>query len=92
VAGLRAIIDLARTHPDFDRGQLSAVATTMSADVIAYRRGGSIVLVNPREHPVRFGVAGVTLAGARDLLTGRTQDGAEVSLPAFGVAVLELPH
>ena len=86
----RAVVDLARSHPDFDRGELAAATTTGSADVIAYRRGGSVVLVNPRPQPVQVGVAGVSLDGARDLLRGGTQGGETVSLPGFGVAVLEL--
>jgi len=90
LAWYRRIVELARRHPDFDRGALAAVATSRPADVIAYRRGGSVVLVNAGAEPVRVEVTGVDIDDARDLLTRREQDGAQVALGGYGVAVLEL--
>ncbi len=89
-AWYRSIVDLARTHPDFDRGALAPVATTAADDVIAYRRGGSIVLINPRPAAVRFEVLDADLEGARDLLGGVTARSRSVELGAYGVRVLEL--
>lgn len=88
-AWYRWVVALTRTHPDFDRGELAAVATT-GADVIAYRRGGSIIVVNPRAQPARVTIAAEDVDGARDLLNGRTQRGSELELGGYGVAVLEL--
>ena len=89
-AWYRRIVELARTHPDFDRGALASVGTTAAADVIAYRRGGSVVLVNPKAGAVRFDVTDADVDGARDLLDGRTQRGTSVELSGFGVRVLDL--
>ena len=57
-------------------------------DVIAYRRGDAVVLVNARPHEVRAAVTGFAVAGSRDLLTGRTEQDATVTLPAWGAVVL----
>jgi len=70
-------------------GPLLALDTTAPADVIAYRRGDAIVLVNARAHEVKFTVTGASVDGLRDQLAGRIQRGASVTLPAFGAIVLE---
>ena len=89
LAWYRGIVMLTRTHPDFDEGALGAVMTTLPDDVISYRRGDTVVLVNARDRAVRFGISDQAVDGARDLLTGRTQRGADIELPAYGVAVLD---
>lgn len=89
-AWYRRIVLLTRTNPDLDSGALAAVTTSRPADIIAYRRGGSVVLVNPRPEAIRFTVSGIALDGARDMLSGRVQRGSEVELSAHGVAVLDL--
>lgn len=86
----RHVIDLERTHPAFASGELAPVQTDQANDVIAYRRGDAVVLVNTRPRPVRVTPAGVNLNGARDLLAGGTHQGASVSLPAHGAMVLEI--
>jgi glycosidase len=87
----RRVIDLSRTHGAFATGELRAVRTDAEADVIAYRRGDAVVLVNPRARPVRVTAADINFDGARDLLGGGiTHEGATVTLPAHGAAVLEL--
>ncbi|HTQ48585.1 MAG TPA: hypothetical protein VMI75_37770, partial [Polyangiaceae bacterium] len=58
-------------------------------DVIGYRRGNAVVLVNARDHEVRFTVTGFAVVGARDLLTHRTMRGDTLALPAYGALVLE---
>ena len=85
------VLRLARTHPALRTGPLRAVETTAAADVIAYGRDRVVMLVNARPREVRFTVSGFDVGGARDLLTGRTQQGADVTLPAYGALVLERP-
>jgi hypothetical protein len=68
---------------------MSAVDTRDPDDVIAYQRGGAIVLVNARPHEVKFTVTGVGVDGLHDQLTRHIQRGVSVTLPAFGAVVLE---
>jgi hypothetical protein len=70
-------------------GDFAEVRTSAPKDVIAYRRGGLVVLVNARPRAVRVTVKDVSLDGARDLLSDRTQRGGVVSLPAYGASVLK---
>jgi glycosidase len=86
----RRIVDLARTHRAFAAGDLAPVTTSSPADVIAYRRGGVVVLVNARAEPVAVDVSVPGVAAARDLLGHGTQGSARVELEAYGVRVLEL--
>jgi glycosidase len=86
------LIYLARTDPAFLRGDLRRVVTSDSTDVIAYARGGALVLVNARSHDARFTVTGFHVNGARDLLSGHPVRGDTVSLPAYGALVLERPQ
>jgi glycosidase len=83
------VLHLARTHPALRTGALRAVETTAAGDVIAYGRDRLVVLVNARPRDVRFTVSGFEVGGARDLLTDRAQQGATVTLPAYGALVLE---
>lgn len=85
----RRVIDISRMHPDFRAGAFAAVDTDVSDDVIAYRRGAAIVLVNARPLPVRVRVTGASVAGARELLYGTVQQGEVVALNGYGTAVLE---
>jgi glycosidase len=89
-AWYRRIVQLARTHPDFDAGALAPVTTTAPDDVIAYRRGGSLVLVNPNAESVRFDVSGIDVDGARDLLGGAIQRGTSIELAGYGVRLLDV--
>jgi len=84
----RRVLELARTDSVFLAGEFAAVETSAPRDVIAYRRGGTLVLVNARSRQVRFTVTGVAVDGARDLLTDRVQRGGAVALPAYGAVVL----
>lgn len=85
----RHVIDLARQHPAFASKEITPVLTNVPKDVIAYQRGNVIVLVNARPRAIQVTAIGRDLSGMRDLLTGRKQDAASVSLPAFGAVVLE---
>jgi glycosidase len=85
----RRVLMLARTNPAFVGGDLSPLETTAARDVIAYRRGDAAVLVNARNHEVRFTVTGFAVDGSHDLLSGRGLRGGTVSLPAYGAVVLE---
>lgn len=88
LAFYRKVLDLARTDAAFLQGDFREAATTAPADVIAYRRGDALVLVNARNHPVRFAVDGFEVDGARDLLTGTALSGGAVELPPYGWHVL----
>jgi glycosidase len=85
----RAVNELARTHDAFTAGSTEAVATNEPGSVVAYRRGGVLVLVNVRAAPVMVEPQAPGMDGARDLLSGARQDGTTVALPPYGVAVLE---
>jgi glycosidase len=85
----RRILELARTDSAFIRGDLREVATSAPDDVIAYARGGALVLVNARPRDARFSVTGFAVDGTHDLLSGRRQQGDTVSLAAYGAVVLE---
>lgn len=82
------VLRLACTEPAFLNGDFSAITTSAAADVIAYRRGDVVVLVNARSRIVRFTVSGFVVAGARNLLSKTVQRGSIVTLPAYGTAVL----
>jgi len=85
----RRVIELSRRDAAFGADSLRAVSVSDSADVIAYRRGGALVLVNARDHEVSFTVTGFKVRGARDLLTRRAVRGDTLVLPAYGELVLE---
>jgi len=85
----RRVLELARTERAFIAGDLQEVRTSAPRDVIAYRRGDVVVLVNSRPHAVRITAAGAALSGARDLLSDATHPDDRVVLPAYGVAVLK---
>ena len=89
LAFYKRIEELIRSDPAFASGDLVAVETSEPRDIIAYRRGGAIVLVNARPREMKFTVTGVGVDGLRDQLTRRIQRGASVTLPAFGAVVLE---
>ncbi len=84
----RQVIELSRTNPSLVNGGLEVVATDAEQDVIAYRRGHVVVLVNARARPVEATVAEPDIEGARDLLGGGVQHGQMVALPAYGAVVL----
>ncbi len=87
----RRVLDLARTDSALIGGDLREVETSAPDDVIAYRRGDAVVLVNARPHEVRVAVSGFAVDGARDLLSDRTRHGATLTLPAYGAMVLRRP-
>jgi glycosidase len=85
----RQVVELARTESAFISGDLGPVETDASPDVIAYRRGDVVVLVNTRATAVRVTPSGTGVDGRRDLLSGRMQQGATVNLPPYGAVALE---
>jgi glycosidase len=85
----RKVMDLARADSSFMTGRLTLVETSAPADVVAYRRGGAVVLVNVRNRPVSASVLAVDLSGMRDVLTGRVQQGNNIALPAYAALVLQ---
>ena len=85
----RRVIDLARTDRSFLGADLAEVRTSAPDDIISYRRGDAVVLVNSRNRAVTLTVTDGRIDGAEDLLTGRRQRGARVNLPAYGSMVLK---
>ncbi len=85
----RRVEDLIRSDPAFRSGNFLGVETSAPNDVISYRRGDAIVLVNARPREVTFTVTGGGVDGMRDQLTRHIQKGDSVTLPAFGAVVLE---
>ena len=84
----RRVLQLARTDSAFIAGAFYAVETSVPPEVIAYRRGDAVVLVNARPRPVGLTVAGFAVNGARDLLSNRAQRGGTITLPPYGAVVL----
>jgi glycosidase len=84
----RRVVQLARTDAAFLGRDLKPVESSAPKDVIAYRRGDALVLVNVRKRAIRVTVSDERLDGAKDLLTDREQRGETVALPAYGVVVL----
>ena len=68
-----AVLKLAQTEPALVGRDLQPVQTSAAKDVIAYRRGDLVVLVNARPKPVRFSVTGFQVDGSRDLLSNNVQ-------------------
>ena len=91
-AHYRRVLDIARTVTAFAGNDLQSITTSAADDVIAYRRGNAVVLVNARPEPARFTVTGATVAGTRDLLAGAAQQGDTVALGGHGAVVLELAN
>jgi glycosidase len=85
------VVELARTEPAFISGDLRTVQTSDPKDVIAYRRGDVVVLVNARPHGAKVAVTGLKVAGARDLLSNGVQQGDTISLQAYAAVVLKRP-
>ena len=86
------VVHLARTDPAVLAGEFGEVETSAPDDVIAYRRGDLLILVNPRPHGVKFSVTGFDVNRARDLLSSRAQRGTMITLPAYGSVVLRRPR
>ena len=87
----QAVMKLARSEPGLIGRDLAPVVTSAAGDVIAYRRGDLVVLVNARQRAVRAALTGDRVAGARDLLTNMVEQGDTVALPGYGFKVLKSP-
>jgi glycosidase len=87
----RRVLELARGDPAFLAGDLREAATSAPADVISYRRGEVLVLVNARPRAVRLTTPGFAVDGARDLLSGAVQRGDTIALPPYGATALRRP-
>jgi glycosidase len=85
----RSVLKVARGEPELLSGNFQAVATSSADDLIAYRRGTVLVLVNSRPRAVSARVPGFPVRDALDLLSGQSQRGDSVALPAYGFAVLK---
>jgi len=83
------VIGLARSDPSLLSADFRAVETSAPRDVIAYRRGDLMVLVNARPRRVKLTVSGFKADGSRDLLSNNVQRGDSISLSAHGAVVLK---
>jgi glycosidase len=83
------VVGLARTEPRLIARDLQPVQTSAPKDVIAYRRGDLIVLVNARPHGLKVALRDAGVDGSRDLLANKLQRGDTLALPAFGAMVLK---
>jgi glycosidase len=84
------VIKLERTHPAFAGRDIAPVTTNASNDIIAYRRGNAVVLVNTRSKKQTIIPTGFTITGARDLLSDEVQSSNSIALEGYGAAVLEI--
>jgi glycosidase len=85
------VLNLARTEPALIGTDFDPVKTSAPKNVIAYRRGDLIVLVNATERGVKLAVTDFKTRGARDLLSDRVQQGDSVALSSYGAVVLKRP-
>lgn len=85
----RHVLQLVLTDSSVFAGDFRPVAINAGDDVIAYARGGAVVLVNTRNRAVAVVVTGFSVNGARDRLTDRAQAGDTVALAPYGAVVLE---
>ncbi len=86
----RTVMKLARTEPALLSPDFQEVRTSAPDDVIAYRRGDLVVLVNARPRGVGLAVTGAGVAGARDLLSNGVQKGDTIRLAPYGAVVLKM--
>ena len=84
------VVQLERTHAAFAGRDLTPVTTNEPDKVIAYRRGGVVVMVNTRANPVTVRPGGLAWQGARDLLSDSLQQSDTIALAGYGAAILEL--
>jgi len=85
----RRVLQLVLSDSSVVAGDFRPLETNAADDVIAYARGGAVVLVNTRNHAVAVVVTGVNVNGTRDRLTDRAQASDTVALAPYGAVVLE---
>jgi len=85
----RRVLQLVLTDSSVVAGDFRPLETNAADDVIAYARGGAVVLVNTRNRAVAVVVTGVNVNGTRDRLTDRAQASDTVALAPYGAVVLE---
>ena len=83
------VVNLARTEPALIGRDFQRVKTSAPKDVIAYRRGDLVVLVNARRRAVKVAVTDFGIGGTRDLLSDQVQQNDTLALPAYGAVVLK---
>jgi glycosidase len=84
----RRVLDLARTDSAFLRGGLQAVSASLPDDVIAYRRGDAVILVNTRAKAADVTFAAFDPRGARDLLSDTVLGSRSIRLAGYAAMVL----
>lgn len=85
------VMRLDASDPSLLSRDLEQVTTTDPANLVAYRRGDLLVVVNTRDHPVQLTIPGLELRGARNLLTDEVMPGGAITLRAYGALVLRVP-
>ena len=85
----RRVLGMARTETEFIYGDFGPIRTNRPQDVIAYRRGDAVVLVNARAREVRFTTMGRRVKGWVDALSDIVQRSDTLTLPAYGAVVLQ---
>jgi len=83
------VLEIATREPGILGGELTEVMTSAPTDIIAFRRGDIVVLVNARPRAVAVTVTGSEVEGAQDLLSGRRQRSNRLTLPPHGVLILK---
>lgn len=84
------VMRLAITERALQGRAFAPVRTSAPDDVISYRRGELLVLVNARGRAVQLTVEGAEIRGTRDLLGGHRVPGDALALPPWGAVVLRL--
>ncbi len=85
------VVRLDTSDPSLLRRDLEQVTTTDPADLIAYRRGDLLIVVNTRDHPLQLTIPGLELRGTRNLLTDEIMPGGPITLRAYGALLLRAP-
>jgi hypothetical protein len=67
---------------------MTVVSNSAKDDVISYRRGDALVIVNTRPRAVTVSIDGSRTAGMHDLLTRKRQVSGAIALPGYGALVL----
>lgn len=83
------VLGIVTGEPGFLTGTLAEVMTSAPTDVIAFRRGELVVLVNSRDRAVTATLTGTDLGTSRDLLSGRAVRGSRITLPPFAAMILK---
>ena len=83
------VLGIVTSEPGLQGNALAEVMTSAPTDLISFRRGDLVILVNPRDRAVTATLTGTDLGTSRDLLSGREVRGSRVALPPFAAMILK---